>query len=361
MSRLKEIYLWIIVLSFVIAGPFAADIMKSEIVDTIHSLKDSAVSINSKNKNSFVLVPFANYTPETRIGGGFRFCLYHRPTPSNIYLNLFVSQNLQYEILLANELYKKECVFGSKFKASCYPDYFYKVGNSSSNESWAYSDFFVLGNTYLQKKIDRHQFGGQVEYRFENMLKTIPSNPFGNTDWNSFGIGPKYSFDSRNNIFYSNNGTYLNFGTMVFLPIGNFLSYNKTSFDYRYFRKLGPQQIIAIYTSIASTFGSIPFQVMPSVGDDLRGYVQSRYRDKNSFIIQSEYRFPLFWRIRGTLFGGAGDVYHQVSNLNISSLKIAGGAGLRCRINNNGVNLRIDYAINRKKEGLLYLNIGEAF
>lgn len=94
----------------------------------------------------------------------------------------------------------------------------------------------------------------------------------------------------------------------------------------------------------------------------MRGFVQDKYRDKHYAAFQTEYRFPMFWRIGGAVFGSVGDVSSKISNFNLSDLKKAGGIGLRVNIEKKQhINLRIDIAHNSDKETNLYINLLEAF
>ncbi len=62
-----------------------------------------------------------------------------------------------------------------------------------------------------------------------------------------------------------------------------------------------------------------------------------------------------------TVFLGAGDVFHYVSDLSVSNIKPSYGFGLRIRVDKeNNVNLRFDYALGKNSSGF-YVAFGEAF
>lgn len=102
---------------------------------------------------------------------------------------------------------------------------------------------------------------------------------------------------------------------------------------------------------------------MSTAGNDdiLRGYPRNRFRDLNFAGVQLEYRFPLFWRFGMVSFGGAGDVFRKVDDVNINTLKYSIGTGLRFLVNPaERLNIRFDYARGREG-GYFYFSVAEAF
>lgn len=94
----------------------------------------------------------------------------------------------------------------------------------------------------------------------------------------------------------------------------------------------------------------------------MRGYYEGRYKDKQEFVIQTEYRMPIYKRIGAVIFGGVGNVNDKVSDFSLNKLKYSYGAGLRFAINKSEkLNIRIDYGIAGGINKGFYLQIGEAF
>ena len=93
----------------------------------------------------------------------------------------------------------------------------------------------------------------------------------------------------------------------------------------------------------------------------MRGYFDARFRDKVSVVTQFEYRFPIYWRFGGVVFGAAGQVAPRLSELSFDDLKYAGGLGIRFAVTEDPkVNIRIDFAFS--PEGFMfYINALEAF
>jgi outer membrane translocation and assembly module TamA len=85
------------------------------------------------------------------------------------------------------------------------------------------------------------------------------------------------------------------------------------------------------------------------------------YRDNLLFLVQSEYRIPIYKRLKAAVFCSAGDVMNN-SDYSTHKLKVAYGAGLRYRLNDARVHLRVDVAKNNYGGKLqLYITATEAF
>ena len=93
----------------------------------------------------------------------------------------------------------------------------------------------------------------------------------------------------------------------------------------------------------------------------LRGFRQGMYRDNVLLLLQTEYRIPVYKRLKAAVFCSAGDVINSRKS-QIDKLKVAYGAGLRYRLNDARVHLRFDVAKNNYGEKLqFYITATEAF
>ncbi|HEX9620629.1 MAG TPA: hypothetical protein VF989_10860, partial [Polyangiaceae bacterium] len=97
-------------------------------------------------------------------------------------------------------------------------------------------------------------------------------------------------------------------------------------------------------------------------GDELlRGYFLGRYRDENLGALETEYRFPLYWRFGGVAFAGAGQVADGLEDLGGEPTRWAVGAGLRFSLNDDEhLNLRLDFGVGPGTHGI-YVTAREAF
>lgn len=87
----------------------------------------------------------------------------------------------------------------------------------------------------------------------------------------------------------------------------------------------------------------VPFYLQPVLGgsDDLRGYRFFRFSDRNSMVLNAEYRWEIFSGLDGAVFADAGKVFPNRSMLNFHNLESSVGFGLRFNVQ-NATFLRID-------------------
>jgi outer membrane protein assembly factor BamA len=75
----------------------------------------------------------------------------------------------------------------------------------------------------------------------------------------------------------------------------------------------------------------IPFFMMPTLGgsEDLRGYREFRFRDKDLLVMNLEYRWEAFSGLDLAVFGDAGNVYSNTNQIKLDKLKTSYGFGFR--------------------------------
>jgi outer membrane protein assembly factor BamA len=95
----------------------------------------------------------------------------------------------------------------------------------------------------------------------------------------------------------------------------------------------------------------IPFYLEQSLGgsNDLRGFREFRFRDKNQMVSNLEYRWEAFSGLDMAIFGDAGKVFNKRSEFNLDNLETSYGFGFRFNTA-KAVVWRIDIA--RSREGL---------
>ena len=110
-----------------------------------------------------------------------------------------------------------------------------------------------------------------------------------------------------------------------------------------------------------TTFSDAPFNQLSQLGGlkRMRGYLKGRFRDDHFLTFQSEYRFPIFRRIKGAVFGSVGSVGSQEDGFQKAFFSY--GLGIRIGISKiEKINLRLDYGFGKNTSGF-YLTFGEAF
>jgi hemolysin activation/secretion protein len=146
---------------------------------------------------------------------------------------------------------------------------------------------------------------------------------------------------------------------------GSDYNYNSIIVDLRKYFPVGMEKVLAFQVYSLNTTGyEVPIRSLASFGGSnrMRGYYDGRYKDNNMFILQTEYRFPIYHWLKGVVFGGSGTVSHDIKAFEIQNVKSSFGGGLRIALSKKEkLNLRIDYGIGQGKNNGLYLQLGEAF
>jgi outer membrane protein assembly factor BamA len=103
----------------------------------------------------------------------------------------------------------------------------------------------------------------------------------------------------------------------------------------QYFPFFNQRRVIAVRGKLEMTDANsdqqIPFYLLPVVGgsEDLRGYREFRYRDRDSLVFNLEYRWEAFSGLDLALFGDAGNVFPKAGDIQLDKLKTSYGLGFR--------------------------------
>jgi len=337
-------------------------------------------------KNSFYAFPTASYQPETSLAGGVSGAFYFSSKKlnriSSINSNATYTLNNQFIISSTPKIFltNSNWYIYSNISLKNYPDEYYGIGNTIGNTSLPYTNSNFSANFQPQYIFSDHFFiGASLTMRYEDASFTSMSPnkqaivnenlTFTNPGWNPYqqlSTGIVMAIDTRNNQFYPDNGTFIK-GTISTSnsKLGSSYSLIESTLDIRKYIPLNNSHIIALQLFSAGVLGNegIPFQLLPTLGglDQLRGFRQGMYRDKLLVLSQAEYRLLLYKKWRAALFCSTGDVMNATNN-QIEKVKIGYGVGLRYRINNARVNLRVDIAKNNYNNDLqLYITAAEAF
>jgi|SRR5688572_3891153 len=93
----------------------------------------------------------------------------------------------------------------------------------------------------------------------------------------------------------------------------------------------------------------VPFFLLPALGgsEDLRGFSELRFRDKQALVMNLEYRWEAFSGLDLALFGDAGNVFHGIRDITLHNLHTSYGVGARVNTKKS-VFLRIDVGFGRE-------------
>ncbi|MFZ4581567.1 MAG: BamA/TamA family outer membrane protein [Paludibacter sp.] len=334
-------------------------------------------------KKSFFIIPHAAYQQETSWMGGVAYGYYFKSKDisriSSISGSMVYTLLNQFMFNLSPKLYyaDKKGFLYANLNFRNYPDYYYGIGNKPQNLKIAYLSRNFNLTLQPQYLVSRNlYFGALLSFKTEklitdssqNILNELVYSRYGNAGWQGYNVstlGLLAVYDSRDNQFYPSKGEFakiiLSAAPNMF---GNTVSYTDFNLDMRKYQPVFGKHTLAMQLYIAGIYGeNIPFQFLPTFGgrDLLRGFRQGVFRNNTAFLFQSEYRLPVYKKLKAAMFCSVGDVANG-SDFIIDKLKVAYGAGLRYQINDARVHLRFDIAKNNFGEKLqFYITATEAF
>jgi outer membrane protein assembly factor BamA len=121
----------------------------------------------------------------------------------------------------------------------------------------------------------------------------------------------------------------------------------------KYFPFFNQRRVIAVRGRLQSTDTNpgqqVPFFLLPVLGgsEDLRGFREFRFRDRQSAVVNLEYRWEAFSGLDLALFGDAGNVFEKVGDIRLDKLEKAYGVGFRFNTS-KGVFLRMDIGFSHE-------------
>ncbi len=265
-------------------------------------------------------------------------------------------------------------ILNEQVSYSSFPDKFWGLGKNSpdaAEEAYKFRQYYIY--LHLLRKVAKNMFIG-VLYEKQRVwdVSYIPGGVFdqqnivGRHGYTISGLGSSFTFDTRNNAFSPDKGT---FAQLYFNHFDKFwgsdYNYNNLVLDLRTYLPFAGTQVLALQLySFNDTGNEVPLRSEASFGGAarMRGFYEGRYKDQQQLILQAEYRFPLYKRFRGVVFGGTGNVSSSFADYSLTDLKYSYGAGLRFALSKKEkLNLRLDYGIGQGGKSGFYIQLGEAF
>jgi hypothetical protein len=265
-----------------------------------------------------------------------------------------------------------------------YPSTNYGIG-ANTKEDDAYTldfNYIKIHQTFLKKIFKELYAGLGFYYDYFWNIKEVNPPPGTITSFENYenkkqesasGIALKVLYDSRNSPIKPEKGAYAN---IIFRPNFTFLgsdnNWQSLQIEYRKYLKIfgSTKNTLALWSFNWFTLGNqqASYLLLPSMGwDDQyntgRGYIQSRFREKDMVYAEAEYRFDIS---HNGLFGGVAFVNTASFSNNFSqqfkSFAPGCGVGLRIKLNKaSNTNLCIDYGFGLNGSKGLFLNLGEVF
>lgn len=342
-----------------------------------------AAQADSTRKKQFVIFPVIAKSIETGWAFGTAGSITFRPfkndtvtRTSNLQLLALYSTKKQFVTAINGSQYfnKEKYILLEQISYSSFPDKFWGLGKNSpdnAEEPYQFQQFYLYA--HLMRKLAPHLFVGSL-FEFQKVwnIHYEPGGLFdqqniaGRGGYQVAGLGASITFDSRNSAFSPDKGSFAQFYFNNFNPLfGTDFQYTNFVIDLRKYIRLYENQVLALQLYSFNNSGeNIPIRSLASFGgaNRMRGYYEGRFKDKQEFVMQTEYRIPIYKRIGAVVFGGVGNVNDKVSDFSLNKLKYSYGAGLRFAINKSEkLNIRIDYGIAGGINKGFYLQIGEAF
>jgi outer membrane protein assembly factor BamA len=355
------------------------------ILISLHSLLNSELIAQTTdstelNKTNWHIYPVAFYTPETDFAfGGLSILLFRlseqiESKPSNIRFLGYYTLNSQYSFSIKPEIYfnNDKCLLLSEIYYSKIADKFYGAGNNTAeidNPEYDYRNLYF--EIQPQYEFIKNLRAGLI-YEFRDIkIRDVRENPYllsgevkGNNGGISSGLGIASTYDSRDNIFYPSTGGYYVLSYTFFEGFfGSDFDFIKAYLDLRRFFNISENQVLAYHFYYNFINGTAPFYEIPPLGGEelMRGYYSGRYRDKNYFATQVEYRIRVWWKFGLVGFIGMGDVAPDISKFEIKRFKYSYGCGIRLRIDDvELIDLRLDIGLG-KNTSEFYFSYNQAF
>ncbi len=321
-------------------------------------------------------IPFLFYSPDTRLGTGVLGIVTFpgKPYRSSVSFGLAYTQRKQFLLYLPYQWFSKNQQWRAYGELGWfrYLYQYFGIGNSYSNNfSENYKAEFPRVRVTATHRIKGLHYGG-IRWYADNyhIIRTDPAGEIADGNLNgaqgglTSSIGGVWLFDSRDKQFFPGNGWMLESTLTGEGPwSGGDFKYARLSFDAVRYLTVRKNHKIAINVLTIFSSRGMPFFSLPQLGGPrrLRGYPDGKFRDRNLLLAQAEWRFPIYWRFKGVLFGGAGSVYGTAGE----NLKIRPNAGVGLRFEfdrKQQLHLRVDYGFGAGKGNSgAYITIGEAF
>lgn len=320
-------------------------------------------------------VPTVDVTPETGLAlGAVALCQFRpltdaRASTAKIEATVTLKQQLildtGWEVFFPADRW----LWAGSVAGTRYPEQFWGVGPDTPDTPEGYDAWRIEGSTDVLRRPWRSLFIGPT-YSYQWMFNVTPT-PGGRLDVGgitgadggvSSGLGYVVAWDDRASTAHPNGGSrLLSIRQVIFGPgVGSDFSFTRYSLDGRLYLTTWRDHVLALQGVAVLHTGDPPFRMLALLGGDMitRGYYYGRYRDQHLFATQAEYRASLFGRIGAVGFMGFGEVTPRLDVH--TAVWPTVGAGVRVRVTDDPINLRLDYAQGAGSSAV-YFGFGETF
>jgi len=324
----------------------------------------------------FAGIPLLNYNRTVGFGGGVLLNAYYKvnrtdsisPSSSTSLIGFYTTNNTYFgafvqQLFLNEDRWRLKLIGGfGNANLQVYHEF------EQAGEYIDYSTLVSVISLDAKRKIYNKFYGGlsgsliNTSTTFDVLNPSTGENIVDNQQLNNIGIN--FLYDNRNNINYPTKGLHVFMNNRFYDNwMGNDSSFISIEFSYNYYYKFKTdKRVLLLRYYSKSSFGEVPFQGQNVIrGDDIRGYSKGKYRDKQIYSYQAEYRHRFENKFGFVAFVGiAAAVPDMLSMLNTQYLPGV-GVGIRYEIIiKEKINIGIDVAIGRDDWSLTF-RVGEAF
>ena len=323
------------------------------------------------------MLPILFSSPDTGFGVGVLPQYLFRTAPetrtSNLRADLYYTQEGQSNVTLRAGMWwpGNRYRLGGKAQVRDWPSTFYGIGNTfadSLRESFVERSAQVSAE--LQRLVRPGVYAGAIaEFVHRSVRDREPGGTLiqnvvtGSEGGQVLGAGVFLSFDTRDDVIYPTAGHLVRLDSRAYGRIaGADFGFTQHRLDARQYVQLSGPHVLAFHGALRVSTGAPPFQMLPGVGEVVRGYASDRFADRHLLAFRAEYRVaPLVWRLGLAVFAGAGQVAHDLGDFALDRFHVAYGIGLRFQIiPSERVNVRWDFGFGEDSSGD-HFDLGEAF
>ncbi|MFC3813182.1 BamA/TamA family outer membrane protein [Lacihabitans lacunae] len=366
----------------------ADSIEKIDIRDFFKSKKQE----HAPKKIQIGAIPAVGYTLQTGwavsgiVNVSFNLGKSANQLPSIINGSINYTQYNQIIVPVQASIWTKDNSFNliTDFRYIKYPSLIYGLGEKVDPNLGIETDFSGLKfHQTVMKKVAPNLFTG-LGYYFDTFWNIKASDSLStataselknrlNTKELASGLAFKLIYDSRENHVSATQGIYANIVYRVNPQfLGSDQSWESLILDLRKYVTFprNSHNVLAFWNLywLTTSKDSPPYLILPSTGwDDSyntgRGYIQGRFRGRNMFYFETEYRYQILKNdlLRGVVFYNLQKFSGDLSST-FTTLKPGYGLGLRLKLNKiTDTNVCLDYGFGQNGSRGFFINVTEVF
>ena len=245
---------------------------------------------------------------------------------------------------------------------------FYGVGRSQSLASnpLRYNLEPKGGTAQAKYRFGDSRVWGGISYAFSATEVSFdeppgtPGVPAFQQESNVGGLTPSLTYDTRDNFFTPNRGTYFEASAGLFSQaLGSDEDFQRARLIGMQFVPLGSKLFLGLRGEGAASFGDEPFYLRPFIS--LRGAPMLRYQGEEVAQIETELRWQLWKRFSLVGFVGGGAAWNHFERFDSTQKVVTGGTGFRYEIARAyGLHMGVDLAFGPDSTAV-YIQVGSAW